>query len=211
MMMRMMAKYEGTFVGLLSSRFFRKTVFESGGCWTFVGSRNPDGYGRVYLNGRIFLLHRLAKESLGFDYGEGMDGVPQMVSDHLCRNRSCWNPEHIEVVTSAENCYRGVILSVPKNRLAGRKSCLRGHPFPENLAVRKKASGAMVRTCRECNRLKMRRYYLANRRRHGDYMKNYRKERWRKMIRLAGFGEETPADAEPSSPPPFPTVKPVRL
>jgi hypothetical protein len=73
---------------------------EVDGCWLWVGSLRG-GYGRVRFNGKLVEAHRLSYEH---HVGKIPDGL---VIDHLCRNRSCINPEHLEVVTEAENIRRG--------------------------------------------------------------------------------------------------------
>ena len=66
-----------------------------------TGRLNRNGYGRVCFNGREPVVHRLVYELL-----VGM--IPtEYVLDHLCRNRRCCNPEHLEPVTMRENTIRG--------------------------------------------------------------------------------------------------------
>lgn len=66
-------------------------------CWVYIGSVSPEGYGR--LNTRY--AHRVA-------YERYVGAIPTGLHlDHLCRNRRCCNPEHLEPVTQAENVRRG--------------------------------------------------------------------------------------------------------
>jgi hypothetical protein len=68
------------------------------GCWEWTGNRTGDGYGR--LAGRQGLAHRLSYE---YHLGPIPDGLE---IDHLCRNRGCGNPAHMEAVTHRVNCQR---------------------------------------------------------------------------------------------------------
>lgn len=68
------------------------------GCWEWVGSRMKHGYGQFGAQG---LAHR-------FSYKMHVGPIPKgLTVDHLCRNRSCVNPNHLEVVTLRENVLRG--------------------------------------------------------------------------------------------------------
>ncbi len=71
------------------------------GCWQWDGNKTS-GYGRIMVGRRHIKAHRFFYESL---VGPIPDG---MVIDHLCRNHSCVNPDHLEVVTTKENILRGM-------------------------------------------------------------------------------------------------------
>lgn len=71
-----------------------------GACWIWTAFTH-DGYGRFWFEGRNWPAHRWLYESM---HGPIADGYEP---DHLCRNRACINPQHIEVVTQAENVRRG--------------------------------------------------------------------------------------------------------
>jgi hypothetical protein len=70
-------------------------------CWIWQGTVERDGYGRAYINGKKELAHRAI-------YKQKHGTIPAgFVLDHLCRVRACVNPDHLEVVTIAENIRRG--------------------------------------------------------------------------------------------------------
>lgn len=71
------------------------------GCWEWTGTKNQFGYGRLCRDGRRVVAHRWLYERLRGAVPAGL----QM--DHLCRNRSCVNPDHLEPVTQRENLRRG--------------------------------------------------------------------------------------------------------
>lgn len=69
-------------------------------CWAWTGSLNGDGYGKVRVGGRLVLAHRLAYETCVGPIPAGL------VVDHLCNNRACVRPSHLEPVTQAVNLAR---------------------------------------------------------------------------------------------------------
>lgn len=132
----------------------RYTVRDNG-CWEWTGSDNGNGYGRMIMGSRKLgtrremYAHAIAYELL---VGRVPDG---MVIDHLCRNRLCVNPAHLEVVTNEENIRRGEWAPLT---LAQRDKCSHGHPFSaENTAY----SSDGARVCRTCYRHSQRLSYWA--------------------------------------------------
>jgi hypothetical protein len=76
----------------------RRRINSETGCWEFVGSATPQGYGHVRWNGKLVKVHRLAAHLwLGFDLDS-----PQMIL-HSCDNPSCFNPAHLRPGTGADN------------------------------------------------------------------------------------------------------------
>lgn len=120
---------------------------KSAGCWEWQGQVDRDGYGRMTVNYRPHLVHRVAYELF-------IGAIPEDYEiDHLCRNRPCVNPAHLEAVTKRENSLRS--LSPPAIN-AQKTHCIHGHEFtPENTRIDK--SGR--RGCRACGREQMRKYY----------------------------------------------------
>ena len=91
-------------------------VDKATGCWLWTRALQPAGYGRISVNGRLIYTHRAAYEAFVGPIPEGMD------IDHLCRVRSCCNPDHLEPVTRRENLLRGDTLTAAH---AAGKDC--GH------------------------------------------------------------------------------------
>ena len=129
-------------------RFWSK-VNQSDGCWSWKGSHfTMTGYAifnKKMDDGvwRPTTAHRVAYEVV---VGPIPDGL---VIDHLCRNRKCVNPAHMEPVTRGENVLRG---AGPSGRAARADNCcIHGHEFtPEN--TYRKPGRPNKRECRECNR-----------------------------------------------------------
>ena len=79
----------------------RARTIEADGCWVWQGGKR-NGYGRVLIHGQARQAHRVMYELV---HGP-VD--PKLHIDHLCRNRACINPEHLEAVTETVNIRRGL-------------------------------------------------------------------------------------------------------
>ncbi|MEL3944487.1 HNH endonuclease signature motif containing protein [Streptomyces sp. LNU-CPARS28] len=121
-----------------TDRFLDKIRDGHGGCWEWTGHIKPNGYGQVRVGGRKFNAHRFSYEALRAPIPEGL------VIDHLCRNRRCVNPDHLEPVTHRTNILRG---TGPAACNARRTHCVRGHRF-DTANTYVAPSGA--RQCRAC-------------------------------------------------------------
>ncbi len=111
-------------------------------CWLWSGPISPEGYGRV--GGNRLYVHRVAYE---YWVGPIQDGFEL---DHLCRNRACGNPAHLEAVSHRVNVIRGIS---PFATFATATECKRGHPkTPANTYVRPDGRGSMCRPCQKLRR-----------------------------------------------------------
>lgn len=125
---------------------FWSYVEKTDDCWAWTGGKGPGGYGAFRFKGKQLRAHRYAYE---LEHGQVPDGL---VLDHLCRNRSCVRPDHLEPVTQRENILRGEGAAADNAR---KTHCNRGHEFTELNTYVNKNGG---RVCRTCVRENMRRY-----------------------------------------------------
>lgn len=108
------------------------------GCWEWKGTKNSGGYAKTKIKGKTLLGHRMMYE---FTHGS----IPQHLTlDHLCRNRSCVNPQHLEPVTMKENLLRGNGACAINKR---KTKCKRGHPFGKQTKFNLNKGNRMCHTC----------------------------------------------------------------
>ncbi len=114
-----------------------KIVVDERGCWVWQNSRNNKGYGQVCVGGKVRSTHRVAYELLVGPIPAGLH------LDHLCRNRPCCNPDHLEPVTNKVNCERSA--------RATKMHCAHGHALTgANLVIKPRRNGLTIRNCRTC-------------------------------------------------------------
>jgi hypothetical protein len=125
------------------ARFERLYIPEPmSGCWLWIGEQGHSGYGRFDCGGgRRIAAHRF---SLSLSRGPI---PPELVVDHLCRNTTCVNPQHLEAVTNWENTLRSTNFI---GRNPSKTHCPAGHAYSgANLYVQ---PGIRKRECRACRK-----------------------------------------------------------
>lgn len=129
------------------TRFWQK-VDRGDECWLWRAALLPNGYGFFWVReGKQILAHRFAYELVIGTVSTGL------TLDHLCRNRACVNPAHLEPVTNRENVLRGVGITAENAR---KTTCPQGHPYD--------AVYGGSRACKTCARERAKRRYATHRR-----------------------------------------------
>lgn len=123
-------------------------------CWVWTGELTGSGYGRVRIKGKNFSAHRYVFELLIKPVPEGLQ------IDHLCRNRTCVNPRHLEPVTGSENVKRAWAV-----RIKDKLNCPKGHPYSgDNLYIlTDRKNGQTWRNCKMCRVETNKKYYYKKR------------------------------------------------
>lgn len=123
------------FIERLRGRFW-KYVKKTESCWMWTGEVTPNGYGTLSCRGHNRMAHRISFELF-------VGPIPDRMNiDHLCRNRICVNPSHLEPVTHRENVLRGIGLCATN---AKKTCCKRGHDLS---AAHIESNGR--RSCTKC-------------------------------------------------------------
>lgn len=130
----MVKKRQYTLQKSFLQRLYEKIKEDENGCWVWQGAKIGQ-YGTTSLRKKKILAHRAMYSLLVGPIPEGLD------LDHLCRNRSCINPVHLEPVTRSINLRRGIEAT----------GCKNGHSI-ENFSVLNRKNGKFERRCIICHR-----------------------------------------------------------
>ena len=131
-------------------RFHDKYVpVTESGCWLWLASVDEDGYGRFRSNGKMMKAHRFS-----YEFHNGTIPADRQL-DHLCRVRSCVNPDHLEPVTSRTNILRGDTLAAMH---AKKTHCKHGHELTPDNTYRPNEN-MNWRACRQCGRNRQMRFW----------------------------------------------------
>lgn len=90
--------------------FYRHILKDSSGCWNWYGKRFSSGYGHIRFGSSYCYIHRVS-----YILFKGLIPLRYHI-DHICNNKSCCNPEHLEAVTPRENKIRAGFLSPKSER-----------------------------------------------------------------------------------------------
>ena len=162
------AKWEAFGDPLATRRFYRHpdklrllaAVCEDAntGCWNWTRFLDDEGYGFTAFRGGYTKAHRAM-------YRELVGPIPDgLTLDHLCRNRACVNPEHMEPVTIRVNALRGDTAAA---RNAARTHCPQDHEYTvDNTYITPEGS----RRCRTCTREHIRRSKAKRRRLQNEHL-----------------------------------------
>lgn len=133
-------------------RFMKNVMIMPSGCLEWTGGLNGVGYGQFYIGKKARGQTVQGDTGKGYahrwSYEHFVGPIPEGLHlDHLCRNRKCVNPEHLEPVTIRENLLRGI---GPSSIHAKKTHCPAGHEYAgDNLYIH---PTKRMRYCRTCGR-----------------------------------------------------------
>lgn len=141
--------------------FWAKVIHMPEGCWDWIGAMDGEGYPCSNENGQSIRAYIWIYKTILGPIPEGYE------VDHLCHNRACVNPAHLEAVPPLVNHQRA-IMGYKANWKAKQTHCHKGHLYDEantRWIFDKKGNTAPTRVCRACVREYMRSYNIQRRQR----------------------------------------------
>lgn len=125
-------------------RLYPKKYIDENGCWNWTGFINTDGYGQTSFKHKNTGAHRLMYAAF---HDANIPEGNKMQLDHLCKNKRCFNPSHLEIVPARINTLRSE--NAPATKNVNKTHCLRGHEFTGDNTQFKKGR----RICKACRRI----------------------------------------------------------
>jgi hypothetical protein len=124
-------------------------VHQTAECWVWTAARSQTGYGNFAVRVGPGQQRWLQAHQVAFELRRGP--IPDGLEiDHLCRNRACVNPDHLEPVTRRENVRRGAA----GKRFSERTHCGSGHEYTAlNTIVVIRKNGQPLRRCKACEKI----------------------------------------------------------
>jgi hypothetical protein len=139
--------------GYTTERFFAKVAKQGGdGCWEWLGARDQDGYGRLYVDGKPARAHRWIWEQQNGALVRGL------LVCHHCDNPPCVRLSHLFAGTSSDNSRDAVAKGrhVPPRASKPRAHCQHGHSLSgDNVIITSNGNGVSVRRCKTCRTAQM--------------------------------------------------------
>jgi hypothetical protein len=131
------------------------------GCWIWAASFRGDGYGQFHYGERPWRIPLVAHRASYMLYKGAIPDGRDL--DHLCCNKWCVNPNHLEAVTRSVNILRGRLAGINRARAAEITHCPQGHPYDHNNTYLGQGKSGIARHCKECRKVNKRKHYAATR------------------------------------------------
>lgn len=108
-------------------RIFEKIIYDSKTkCWIWSGAKDYQGYGQGFYRGRKERIHRLIYAFFNGPIPRGQHRKYAQI-DHICKNTSCCNPKHLELVAQKTNIIRSNGITAQNSK---KTHCKYGHKLP---------------------------------------------------------------------------------
>lgn len=120
---------------------FMSHVVKINNCWFWIGWIDKDGYGKVRINGKNYMAHRVSYAMRHKDFDPATSFNSDLTLDHICKDKACVRPSHLREISRLENSG------------ANKTHCKNGHELTEeNTGWQMSNKGREIRYCRICKR-----------------------------------------------------------